>query len=302
MIKRGLNQHFLEVGKIKIGGKGELRKSKSGNDYRLPVQYNHFVITTTERGKDGNYIINKEIMDQLGSEPKEISIRLPFDTIDTNFYTSFSYYASKKCICRGDGEKASRTGKDEKTIEVECNPETCEFLKDGRCKVSGILSCFLPQDRDLGGIYRFRTHSWNTVSGILSSLQYFSEQTGGILQNMPLKLKLVKKTTEEHGTVNVVTVILDGVRLNKMRELAITEREQRLALSIDTKRIEQQAIDAGFLDDTKESKDIQEEYYPETTEPPAPDKGISPDDIKEKLAEKREPPSRDGDAEEKELF
>ena len=50
-IKNGLTPRFAEVGKIKIGGKGETRKDKNGKDYQLPVRYDHFVVTTTEKGK-----------------------------------------------------------------------------------------------------------------------------------------------------------------------------------------------------------------------------------------------------------
>ena len=65
-IKNGLSVRFAEVGKIKVGGKGETRKSKEGKDYQLPVKYDHFVVTTTEKGKDGNFVIDSEIMSKLG--------------------------------------------------------------------------------------------------------------------------------------------------------------------------------------------------------------------------------------------
>jgi len=114
MIKNGLIPRLAEVGKIKIGGKGETRKSKDGKPYQLPIRFNHFVVTTTEKGENGNFVINHDIMKKLGNEPKEISIRLPFDDIDMNFYTSFQYYHGSKCVCRGDGEKATRLSKDNK--------------------------------------------------------------------------------------------------------------------------------------------------------------------------------------------
>ena len=48
-IKKGLNPRFAEVGKIKIGGKGETKKTSGGKDFQIPVRYDHFVVTTTER-------------------------------------------------------------------------------------------------------------------------------------------------------------------------------------------------------------------------------------------------------------
>lgn len=261
MIKNGLIPRFAEIGKIKIGGKGETRKSKEGKDYQLPIKFEHFVVTTTEKGPDGNFIINHDIMKKLGQEPKELSIRLPFDSIDMNFYTSFQYYAGKKCICHGDGEKATRIDKDGNESQVNCNPDKCEFLQSEKCKPSGILSCHLPATMEIGGIYRFRTHSWNSVSSILAALKYFSENTNGVLQGLPLKLKFIKKATAEHGNVSIVTVVLDGIEMMKLREVAYAEYENRLKMGIDMKLIENQAKSTGFLIDKDDPGDIETEWY-----------------------------------------
>jgi hypothetical protein len=286
MIKNGLIKRFAEVGKIKIGGKGETRKSKEGKDYQLPVRYDSFVITTTEKGADGNYIPDKELMVKLGGKDiKEISIRLPFDSVDMNFFTSFQYYHGSKCICRGDGERAVRIGKDEKESSVECNPSTCEFLKSDKCKVSGILSCQIPQSMEAGGIYRFRTHSWNSVSAILASLEYIRENTKGILQGLPLKLKFLKKSTQDHGNVNIVTIVLDGMKMIEMRNLALEEFESRARLGIDMKMIENQAREAGVMIDNDDPKDVETEFYtPTGTEDTTLIPGVTADQAKDKLA------------------
>jgi hypothetical protein len=286
MIKNGLVKRFAEVGKIKVGGKGETRKSKEGKDYQLPVRYDSFVITTTEKGADGNYIPDKELMVKLGGKDiKEISIRLPFDSVDMNFFTSFQYYHGSKCICRGDGERAVRIGKDEKESSVECNPSTCEFLKTDKCKVSGILSCQIPQSMEAGGIYRFRTHSWNSVSAILASLEYIRENTKGILQGLPLKLKFLKKSTQDHGNVNIVTIVLDGLKMIEMRNLALEEFESRARLGIDMKMIENQARDAGVMIDYDDPKDVETEFYtPTGTEDTTLIPGVTAEQAKDKLA------------------
>lgn len=293
MIKNGITKRFAEVGKIKIGGKGETRqKQGGGGTYQLPVRYEHFVVTTTEKGKDGNFVIDKAIMDKLGPEPKELSIRLPFDEIDLNFFTSFQYYVGNKCVCRGDGEHAQRVSKDGMESKISCSPDTCEYLQPDdkgatKCKPSGILSCHLPMTGEIGGIYRFRTHSWNSVSSILAALEYFADNTNGVLQGLPLKLKFLKKATQEHGNVNVVTVVLDGIEFMRMRELAYQEYENRMKLGIDMKLIESQARDAGFLNDTDDPEDVQEEYYtPTVSEPERPERGVSPEAAAEKLKSK----------------
>jgi len=294
MIKNGLNPRFSEIGKIKIGGKGETRKSKDGKVYQLPVRFEHFVVTTTERGPDGNFIINQDIMKKLGPEPKEISIRLPFDDIDMNFFTSFQYYHGKKLICHGDGEYAKRIDKNGTENKINCNPDECKFLQNTinevntneKCKVSGILSCHIPASMEVGAVHRFRTHSFHSVSGMLTSLKYFKKNTNGILQGLPLKLKFIKKATPEHGNVNTVAIVLDGVEMLKMRELAFNEYKNRTELGINMKEIENTAIESGFMVDTDDPADVQDEFYNDSpvidiTEKPDP--GVDAEETTEKL-------------------
>jgi Recombination directionality factor-like len=265
MIIKGLNKRFAEIGKIKIGCKGELKKSSTGKEFRQPKKYGYFVVTTTEKDNNGNFIIDQEIMKLLGEKPKEIAIRLPFDSIDLNFFTSFQLYEGNKCRCRGNGEKATFIEADGKSKEIDCKNGECQYLQEGKCKVSGILSCYLACKLELGGVYRFRTHGWNSVSNILSALLDFYDQTGGILLGMPLKLKMLKKSTEKHGNVDTVTVVLDNSKITEIidfRQLALKEKESRKMLEFDVKKIENKAREDGFTKDTDDPKDVQEEFYP----------------------------------------
>lgn len=287
-IKKGLTPHLAEIGKIKIGGKGEKTVSKNGKSFCLPKKFNHFVVTTTEKDETGNFIIDEKIMQVLGDKPTEIPIRLPFDDIDLNFYTSFQYYHSKKLICNGDGETATRINKDGIKKEVTCYPEKCEFLQSSRCKVSGILSCYLPSSMLVGGIYRFRTHSWNSVSGILAALNYFSKNTNGILQGLPLKLKFLKKHTEDHGSVGIVTILLDGIELQKMRSLACDEISDRKKLGIDILSIQDNARVSGFLDSTDDPADVEEEFYNPIEYQDDEKKGSTSQDIADMLENAKE--------------
>lgn len=154
MIKN-LTPRLAEVGKIKIGMLGDLRESKGGKKFRLPKKLDHFIVTTTDKGNDGNFILDQSVMKAIGDNPTEISIRLLFDDIDLNFHTSYQYYHGRKCLCRGDGEKAERVlnaGKPTEKKETRaCDFQSCEFAKKGSCKVSGILSCSLPDSEYLGG-------------------------------------------------------------------------------------------------------------------------------------------------------
>lgn len=315
MIKRGLHKKLAEVGKIKTGFRGEKVTSKGGAVFAPPKKFDHFVITTTERdAKTGNLIEDGTLMSKLGGKPRELKIRLPFDSVDKNFFTQFQAYSGGKKLCAGDGEKATRRGevtvvgegaasklvqKGEQVHEVECDYETCPIAVAGKCKPTGILSAFLPESGDLGGVYKYRTHSWNGVSSILGALEYFAEQTGGILQGMPLKLVLVKKTTEEHGNIDYATIVIDGEEIFGLRQKALAERESRRQLGYDITKAEAEAVSAGILDDTDDEAEVEAEFYVQGDDDkpaPAPQKGASADDVARKLAAQPPAAERPGNA------
>ena len=328
MIKRGLNPKLSEIGKIKMGYKGKEVISKKGNKFRPPKKLDYFVITTTERDVNKNLIQDKFIMDRIKEvtnqdKIRELRIRLPFDSVDKNFFTQFQFYSGRKKICSGDGIiaewRAMQNGKvvlpfyDEmkevqavqgQVYNIKCDPEECEFSKAGKCKVSGILSAFLPDARDLGGVYKFRTHSYNSVSSILAALEYFKEQTGGILQGMPLKLVMVKKTTEEHGTIDYCTVVIDGVEVAGLRRAALEEKNNRKLLGADIAAYELKQENAGFFKDTDPEDVVNAEYYPETVEiEEKRDKGTSPEELTSKLDEpKQEEEKTEPKQDKEELF
>ena len=299
MIKRGLHKTLAEVGKIKTGYRGEARQSAGGKTFAPPKKLDHFIITTTERGADGNLKQNDALMATLGDKPRELKIRLPFDSIDKNFFTQFQAYDGGRRVCSGDGIEADRRGevsisgpadkpslvvKGEAPARVPCDPDTCPILAAGKCKVSGILSCFLPQSGDLGGVYKFRTHSWNAVSSILAALEFFAANTGGILQGMPLKLVLVKKTTEDHGTITYATVVLDGEEIHGLRRLAIEERDSRKMLGYDIAATEAAAEAEGFFEDHDDEGEVEAEFYVEDA--PA-GKGTGAVDLRDRLEARR---------------
>ena len=167
-----------------------------------------------------------------------------------------------------------------------CDPDTCPQFNDANksCKVSGVLSCMIPLSVSMGGVYRFRTHGWNSVNAILGVLEYIKDNTGGVLQGLPFRLKFLQKNTADHGDVPVVTMVLDGAEIWEMRQLAMDERNNRLELGVDMKRVEEQARAAGFAEDTDTAEDIEAEFYPEpeSTQAPHP-KGASASDLKESL-------------------
>ena len=310
MIKRGLKNRLAEVGKIKIGGKGETRNKSNGKGtYQIPTRFDHFVVTTTEKDlKTGNFIPDEKIMKKLkeeqGDKPTELKIRLLFDDIDLNFFTSYTFYQGAKCRCRGDGETAqmgfAKKGKpgafklidrdedgklidsETKTVEagdtrmIVCDPEMCPMMQPDdkgatKCKPSGILSCILEDFPQFGGVYRFRTHSWNTLSNIISALEFIKTVTGGILVGLPLKMQMLKKSTEVHGNVNTVNIVFDGENWQQMRDQALIEMKNRTAHGVNMLQIEHQALEAGFTIDTDDPADVEAEFYTTAPDEPPPE-------------------------------
>jgi hypothetical protein len=270
MIKKtALQSRLAEIGKIKTGGKGETRtKQGGGGTYQLPVKFGHFVVTTTERDKSGNFKPDTEVMKTLGAKPRELPIRLLFDSINMNLQTEFAMYHGKKKACSGDGEGASRLKKknDKLTDEYEtlpCEGTDCEHFKASpqRCKVSARLFCAIPRCMELGGVHVFRTHSINSVMAMTGALEFFRDNTNGILQGLPLKLKMVKKQTEEHGEIDFVTIVLDGLEMMEMRKAAALEKVHREELGVDIGRYEANVRESGLLIDHDKPEDIETEFY-----------------------------------------
>lgn len=264
MIKTMLPR-LAEIGKIKIGGKGEERTSKENSKkFRLPIKYDHFVITTNEKDAKGNFVIDTDIMKAIGNNSKEIEIRLLYDSIELNFLTSFSLYNGHKCWCRGDGEKAIRVFVDDKKKttkkEIVCPAGECEYLINSKCKPSGLLSCLLPQSESIGGVYKFRTHSWNSVQNILSSLAFIQAKTGGKLANIPFKLSILKKATEEHGNVITVNLIFAG-NDDDLKNAVIAETSRREKYKVDILKLENLAKKIGVADDNDDPADVYDEFY-----------------------------------------
>ena len=301
---KNLNKRLVEVGKIKIGGHGDLRKGKGNKpDYRLPVKFDHFKVTGMDKDGNDNFIPDPEITKLLGDKPKALDILLLSDNIDNNFMTSYAMYKGKKCACRGDGEIATRRYTvDQKTKkeldkpvykEIECNTETCPFFNAEKplCKPNGILTCMLPQTNKVGGVHKFRTTSWNSVINITSSLEAIKLITGGVLFGIPLKMELIEKQTEDHGKVKVVNIVYAG----SMQKLQIESgRQKQLRIDGSVSMIEQDKIikTSGIMEDHDNPAEVEDEYYtepepePERKIVPKKKKGTSSKDLGDKLDNK----------------
>ena len=261
---QNFNYRLAEVGKIKIGTKGSERTSKKGGKYRIPTKLEYFSITTLERGKDDILIPDVQVMEKLGSEPKQLDIMLLYDDVDLNFQTCFAYYSGKKCVCRGDGKLAERTLKDGAIESVDCNPKICPYYAKNTCKISGILSCVLPSANQVGGVYKFRTHGYNSVSNILSGLKFLFGLTNGVLASVKLKLTLSPKTVDipTGGTsiIYAANVIYEGT-IESLLNHALKIAEHRIKNKINMEALEYNAKKSILLKDNDSPADVEEEFY-----------------------------------------
>jgi hypothetical protein len=263
---KGLTPQLCECGKIKIGKKGSMITSQHGNNFRPPEKIDHFLITTTAKDKNGDFVPDTEIMDEIGDNCTKLNVTVMYDKPELIFPTSYARYDSAVCQCRGDGNNA----RDAKTgTLIKCNPETCKFAIDKKCKPNGILSVILEDSPRVGGVYKFRTTSWNSIRNITSSLEFIRSLTGGYLAGLPLVLTMQPKTTVIPGTKKTTTIYMVNIEyrgtLTEMREHTIRIATQKATMMDEIARIEDAALlQITAPESAEECTDVQEEFYPET--------------------------------------
>ena len=276
---KGLMPGLMEVGKIKIGIKGELVKSKDGNEFRLPQKIDHFRIVKNERDENEDYSLDDEILEIIKKNPatmfnKEknivgIPIRLLYNEIDLVFPTQYVSYVNGKLSCSGNGEKShTRDGRETKCPCVRL--ESAYTGKD-KCKISGTLSCLI-EGSNVGGCYKFRTTSINSARYILSSLMLIKAATGGLLSFIPLRLvinpkKTIIPATGAPTTIYVVTVEFQG-GIEELQMKALTMGRERVSLIENMRDIEAEArnIVSGDTDSDREEREFAEEFFPDSIE------------------------------------
>ena len=267
---RNILPGLTEIGKIKIGKKGELRPAKDGGTYQMPVKLDHFIVTTLERGSDGNFIEDKTIMSSIGPNAKRIPIRLLFDSLECNFQSRYASYKGKTMWCSGDGCGAFRLrddGKGRDPVACPCGRQEPGYKGSDRCKMNGTLSCIIDGADVVGGVWKYRTTGYNSTVGMMSSLALIQALTGGILAGLDLDLTVQPKVgTDPDGksvTIQVVGVVFRG-SINALRDRSLqiatssadfrqrmlrVEESVRMLISSETEAIDQAA-------------DIVDEFYP----------------------------------------
>jgi len=275
---KGLVPGLTERGKIKIGMKGQLKKSAQGTEFRQPVKLDHFIITTLERDQTDNFIIDSGIHKILGDTPgldslRDIPIYLMYDKITLNFRTQYSCYKGKTRMCYGDGEKCIRVVDDKGTLAEKpcpCEKLEREYPGKNKCKINGVLSVVIQGAENVGGVWKLRTTSWNTCQGIYSSLVLIHSFTKGRLMGLDLHLTLSPKTgTDPAGATQKLYVV--GIEYRGTPQKLMEESYDKLLTNTTmAKRFEQVEEEAKRLlcaeFPNAEDEDYIQEFAPEQVE------------------------------------
>ena len=241
---------FVEIGKIKIGGRGIARQSKSGGTYRQPEKYDHFVITTLFRDdKTENFVLDTPLMDALKDHAdkdgkiRSIPILFGSNNLDEVMQTSYTWYIGKTCGARTDGQ----------TITFFCDPKTGQRLPEPKeykwhtdylelpdptsrqpkklLKRFTTLNCMIasPAAR-FGGFYRFRTTSEISSRQLYGSLMHFAGPRGlcpGTLRGLPFRLVVRPMPVAPDGKPSIVQVVHVEYVNSDLKALQAAAHDQR---------------------------------------------------------------------------
>jgi len=264
MIK-GFVPGLKEIGKIKIGRKGAMKTSQKGTEYRPPEKFDHFEVVTLYKDDFGDFIPDAPVMGLIGTDCKELDISLLYNDPTLNFFTRYNQYKGGKCMCSGDGQIATvADGK-----QIDCDPDTCLQFKTKKCKANGILSVVLKDAPRLGGVYKFRTTSFNSIRSILSSLFFIQSLTGGILADIPLKMTVSPQSVNPVGSPTAQTIYVVNLEypgnMDDLHKQTIELMTRKAGMQSKIVELEAQARIAITAPETKEDiQDAEYEFYPDT--------------------------------------
>lgn len=267
---KNLRPVLTERGKIKIGVKGATRKSSQGNDFQPPQKLDHFVVTTLARDDSDNFRRDEEIHRALGDKPTSIPVRLIFDDIDMNMQTRYVAFEGRTIWCQGDGERATRGNE---TIECPCRNLDRDYDEKRErlgpvCKINGRLQVIIDNAAGVGGVWVFRTTSWNTVQGLVSSMALIANITGGRLAGVPLDLTVrPKQATDPKGRQQTIYVVGLEYRgsMDELRERAYQAalQDAQQGERLQNVRLAAAKMIAAPVVAPDEESDVVEEFYPE---------------------------------------
>jgi|GEM_PF-1847673 len=263
MIK-GISPRLQEIGRIAVGEKGGL--SKSGKT-RLPTKLDHFIFTTLNKDEDDRYVRDAAMMAMFEENCTEIPVRLLYNDIELNFPTFYAKYTRSGVKLRGDGENWTVYNSDGSREEVYDPNNERGFMDDPDVKPHGILTVLVEGQNSVGGVFKFRTTSWNSINNIMSSLALIKNMCG-MLTYIPLKLVVRKKEVQPKGMaqktwIPAVSVEFRG-SIEELQNQAIEVRRLTTrAQQEEMRQIEAAVRDSLDDDETLETqRDVATEFAP----------------------------------------
>lgn len=288
---------LVELGKIKIGGLGAARPTQGGGSFRLPMKFDHFIITHCHRAaasngsSKGDLAINRSLMDELlaqypspDGKLRRIPIRLLSDDLDEVMRAAFCWYGRKSCGARSDGQTVTWFH-DPKTMQPLNPPRVEAFtpaileMRDSRglmFKLHTIVDVVIASKAaTLGGVYRFRTTSRITFDQLRASLAHIQTLAGGVLTGLPLVLVVREVDVAPEGKptkVPVVHVEVAAGDLAEVRRLAVEQAKQealfheQVAKAREALRL---CLPGPGEEREAEARSVAEEFHPEAAPPEA---------------------------------
>ncbi len=230
---------------------------KKGN---RPTSLNYF--TVHEDSHTTSDVIEK-FNGIFGEKPKEIIIKF---LSDDPFKVDYLRYAKSGLQCIGDGEKASYKNKDNNEwCNCECSKD-CKF-RGNECKLTGRLD-FVIKDVNIGGLWRFQTRSYTTITNFLRTLNFLKCMNHDI-KNSYFKLIVEENVTNVGGetrkfiTLNLKEIVDKEQFINKenvkemkneVTPVIVQEEKETAKLLRKKKTVEQKKDESNIQQDSQDIK------------------------------------------------
>lgn len=281
MAIKGLVPQLAERGKIKCGGLGEKRKKQGKDEYfRLPQKHDHFTITLLQRNEAGDLISDKTLMEKInpnGGKLTEIPVRLLYNDPELNFPTRLACYKGSRAWCTGNGEWAQRFEQGESSApgkygRVPCPCERWDplYTKPDKCRSLGTLQVMIDGVERVGGVWKFRTTSYNSITNLLSSMALILQVTGGRLAGLPLSLVLSPKTVTVPATGQPMVVFVASLEyrgtIEELRRVGYDLKKEEIEHQVRMDLLEDQArkIEIPLHEEpAAEQAETAGEFYPD---------------------------------------
>jgi hypothetical protein len=208
-----LGLRLPEIGRVKLGQKGEEKTSKQGKKYQQPEKLDHFRIVRLGRGSDNNFEIDTKAHDIYGAKPKCLQVRPISGRLEENIQAGFNLYSQAGIrLCFGDGQIGNQV--DANTGEVTTKTCPCAEYDENRCKKYAKTSFFLDKVGGLGGVHTMTIRGRITVPALVGSLKFLSgicDDAGKSIAGVGLDLRLNEVMTK-YGKVYSPYFIFPGTR------------------------------------------------------------------------------------------